>query len=609
MGVRLWLAALALAGWCVQAAVPEKLSPEAQAEAWLRSMNVREKAAQLILMPFYGENPVRRRDPLLAKYTALVEDLKIGGLILVNRVGRRGAQLADPVRSASFLNRMQKLAKVPLVVGGDFERGSSMRVSGVAKFPHAMAFAAAGDDAAMRRLGRITAEESRAMGVHWIYIPVADVNSNPDNPIINIRSFGEDPARVSRFVKASVEGAREAQPGVLTSVKHFPGHGDTATDSHYGLPSIPATAQRLEQVELTPFRAAIGAGVSSVMIAHVSVPAVEPRNLPSSVSRAVVQGLLREKLRFQGLVVTDAMDMKGLSAQFPGGESSVRALEAGIDVLLMPPDADDAVNAIEAAVRTGRLTEARLDASVRKVLRAKAELGLAAEQYVNPARIRGKLDTAAHRADALMVARKAVTVLKTPGSLVGSPAKEACSFALVDRARTETGDAWVAESRKRGLKAFEVDPNLTSKRMQVLLKAAEGCKALVVAGYLTFGRGGSNLPGTHPEFLAKLQDAGKPLTVVAMGSPYLLRHFPEAHALVATFSTVPASERAAIEALFGEIPVSGRTPVSIPGIAALGGGVTVEARPTMKPKAAPKRRNPNARAYLARPLNVPAASR
>ena len=278
------------------------------------------------------------------------------------------------------MNRLQSDSEIPLLFAADFERGLAYRLNGPTDFPHAMAFGATGDVNYAREAGRITAREARAIGVQWNWFPDADVNSNPANPIINNRSFGEDPQQVSEFVKAYIAGAHEY--GMLTTAKHFPGHGDTSTDSHVTVPIVAGDRHHLDTIELPPFRAAIGAGVDAVMVAHLSVPALDPDpHTVASISPAIVDGLLRHDMGFQGMVVTDAMDMNGLMALFPpgpaaSGQAAVAAVKAGDDVLIIPADLDGAYNGLLAAVRSGEIPEARIDQSVLRILRAKASVGL-----------------------------------------------------------------------------------------------------------------------------------------------------------------------------------------------------------------------------------------
>jgi beta-N-acetylhexosaminidase len=329
-----------------KAAAPVVSPGRRAVQAWLRGMTLRDKIGQLIIIHSYGENP-RARSKAWKEYVHAVRDLRVGGVVVINRVVGGSVRNAEPHAMAAFLNRLQRLAKVPLIAAADFERGASMRVSGTAKFPHLMAFGAADDPELTRALGAATAKEARAMGIQWVFAPDADVNNNPDNPIINIRSFGEDPQLVARHVQAFIRGAH-ADPAdrVLVTAKHFPGHGDTSVDSHMELPSLAADQSRMDAVELVPFRAAVQAGVDSIMTAHMSVPAYESELVPATVSRKILTGIIREKLGFGGLIVTDAMDMQGLVKQFTSGEAAVRALEAGVDVLLMPADPDSVVKAV-----------------------------------------------------------------------------------------------------------------------------------------------------------------------------------------------------------------------------------------------------------------------
>src|SRR5579863_3803390 len=329
---------------------PKLTAEQRAAQSILRSLSLRDRIAQLVIGAYYGDAPSSRSKEFI-QFRHWVKDLHIGGFIMVNRVQYGLVRNAEPHTMALFLNQMQKLSKTPLLIGGDFERGSSMRVSDTIRFPFNMAFGAARDVEASRHQGLATAREARALGVQWIFAPVADVNNNPLNPVINIRSYGENPDEVSEHVAAYIDGAHSDPKNlVLVSAKHFPGHGDTSIDSHLDLARLDATRDRMSEVELKPFQAAIAHGVDSIMTAHMTVPAVEPEEIPATVSARVLTGLLREELGFKGLIVTDAMDMAGLTKQFNNGEASVRALEAGADVLLMPSDPGASIRAVLAAV-------------------------------------------------------------------------------------------------------------------------------------------------------------------------------------------------------------------------------------------------------------------
>jgi len=555
--------------------------PHGAAEKWLRSMKPAERAAQLLMVACYGDAP-NTSTAAYKEYAALVHDLKVGGLIVLNRVRSGSAQHADPYQMAVFLNRMQRLAKVPLVVGGDFERGASMRVTSTTQFPHLMAYGAADDLAATRALGAATAREARALGVQWVFAPDADVNNNPDNPIINIRSFGEDPRRVAAHVTAFIEGAKsDPRHMVLTTAKHFPGHGDTATDSHIGLGTVTASKERMESVELVPFRAAIDAGADSVMSVHLVVPAYEPEQIPATVSRNIMTGLLRDQLGFKGIVTTDAMDMQGLAKMFTPGEAAVRALEAGVDLLLIPKDPRETVRAIVEAVRSGRLTQKRVDESVLRILRAKVQLGLARQKLVDLEAIEAALASPEDEASAASVAERALTAVKNDNALLPlkSPAN-ACAYVLSGGRFSTQGRDFVDELKARAprMKTTLLDPLLPPAEFQALAAQTTSCSALVVASYVTSSayRGNVSLAGNYPAFVEQLIATGKPLAFVSFGNPYLLRAYPGVAAYLAAFSTALPSERAAARALVGEIEVNGHLPVSIPGLAPIGFGIKIE---------------------------------
>lgn len=536
---------------------------------WVKSLRLREKVAQLVVIPFYGANP-HPHSREYRHFVRLIRDVRVGGMILVNVNQGKLVRRAEPHALAAFLNRMQRLAKIPLLVSADFERGASMRVDGTTRFPHAMAFAAAGDPADTRYLGEVTARESRAMGVHWIFFPVADVNNNADNPIINIRSFGENPQEVARHVEAFIEGARsDAKNRVLTTAKHFPGHGDTAMDTHLNLAVITGDRDRLQKLELVPFQAAIRAGVDAIMTAHIAVPALDRPDLPASLSSAVLTKLLRDELGFHGIVVTDALDMGSVVKNFGTGEAAVRAIEAGTDVLLMPPDAEEAINAVVAAVRSGRLSEKRIDQSASRILAVKNQLGLQKHRLVDLETIADIINSPEANERAQQVADRAVALLKNQDNLIPlrSPASTCFLILAEDRSSSE-GQALIKELR-RGAPAAEIvllDPSMPAQQLEESARKAGNCAAVVVCAFVSVGayRGNVALPGEYPKLLAFLIESGKPVALVALGNPYLLRSFPKVSAYLATYSTVALSEIAAVKALLGEIPIQGRPPVTIP---------------------------------------------
>src|SRR5580698_5645059 len=389
------------------------------------------------------------------KFVHLVGQEHVGGLILVNVTNGRTIAKADPLEAASFINRMQRLAKIPLLVSGDFERGASMRVDATTVFPHAMAFSASRDPNEARMEGEITAKEARALGVQWLFFPDADVNNNPDNPIINIRSYGENPADVSEFVSAFIAGAHSVPTArVLTTAKLFPGHGDTATDTHMNLATITGDKPRLEQIEWTPFRAAIQSGTDSIMTAHIAVPALDEPGIPATLSPKILTGILREELGFKGIVVTDALEMGGIAKGFSVGEAAVRSLLAGADVLLMPPDGEAAIDAVAAAVRSGHISQKTIDESVMRVLTAKAHLGLATNKLVDLEAVHSVVNSPESNAVAQLIADRSVTLVRNQNDFVPlKPSGNTAFFILTEGSASVEGQAFALEVRKRSVMA------------------------------------------------------------------------------------------------------------------------------------------------------------
>ena len=554
----------------------------------MSKLTLRDRVAQLVMTPFYGDSPsVRSRE--YREFRSQVVDLKVGGMIILNRVRDGAVQRAEPHAAASFINRMQRLSKIPLIIGADFEHGASMRFLHTTPFPYMMAFGAANDLELTRALGAATAREARTIGIHWIFAPDADVNNNPDNPIINIRSFGENPHAVASHVQAFIEGAHSDPANfVLVTAKHFPGHGDTDTDSHMNLPRIGASRERLEQLELVPFRAAIEAGVDAVMTAHLAVPALEPEEKPATVSKAVLTGVLREELGFTGLICTDALDMQAVTKMFGPGETAVRALEAGVDLLVLPGDAKEAVRAVVAAVKEGRLTKERIDQSVLKILTAKARLGLQKKHFTDLETVPDSLATPEDEDLAAKVAEKAVTLVRNENNVVPLANPERACWFVLSGGRFSTQGREFVESVRRSAKGAQVtllDPLLPPSEFDALAaKAQSSCDTVVVTAYVLVAAytGTVGLPGNYPAFVDRLIAGGKPVVFIALGNPYLLRAFPKVAAYLATFSTTQPSEAAAVRAVVGEAGISGKLPVTIPGFAQIGDGLRTDAKPASK---------------------------
>ncbi|MGH9399956.1 MAG: glycoside hydrolase family 3 protein, partial [Thermoanaerobaculia bacterium] len=518
-----------------------------------------------------------------------------------NHVGGVCWFLSNVYETAHLNRRLQAAARTPLLISADLESGIGMRFVDTTYWPWAMGVAAAGDPALAERQGQIEAEEARALGLNQIYAPVADVNVNPDNTAINVRSYGEDPADVARYVAAFVRGVESG--GVLATAKHFPGHGDTRTDSHRSLPLLDATRERLERVELVPFRAAISAGVSAVMVGHLSLPALDATpapareggsrdnpytntkdsvevavnaTVPSSLSPAIVDGLLRRELQFRGLVVVDAADMGALTDHFDAGETAVRAILAGADQVPKSYDTDGAIAAVKRAVLSGRITEARLDLSVERILAAKARAGA---PDADPEKVFRQVDSLEHRAVAEEIARRSLTLLREEaGSL-----PLARGLRLAHLVVSDTLDSKIAQEMGRQLarrldrppETFVIDPRSNEEDVRATLEGVRRAEVTLVSLFVRFqsGRGRIALPALGKSTLEKIEASGARVIAVSFGTPYLLRELPGLRTYVAAYGGQPVVQAAAARALFGEAGFSGRLPVTIPGAAARGDGI------------------------------------
>jgi len=516
-----------------------------------------------------------------------VKDLHVGGFINVTHGSPLGIVKSQAYPTAVLNNQLQSKSKLPLLIGADFERGTAMRLDEGTSFPTAMALAAGGDSKDAYTMGKITALESRAVGVHWVYAPDADVNNNPGNPIINTRSFGEDPARVSEFVSAFVRGVEEN--GGLATAKHFPGHGDTAADSHIDLPVIRADRARLNTLELVPFRAAISAGASSIMTGHLNVPSLEPDpNTPATLSQNILTGLLRDEMGYQGLIVTDAMDMGGITVRYAPGEAAVRAIVAGIDALLMSPVPDAAFEALQAAVKSGRISKARLDSSVRRILQAKARLGLHANRLVDLNALNQKFGSVAGQKEAQEISDRGVTLLRDmPHRLPLDATKPSRALLLAFYADPEPypGEDLERELRSRfdSVTTLRADTRFVNASI-LKLPPPDSYDVAILALFVRVSdrKGNVDVPAEQAAVAEQLYKTGKPIITVGFGSPYLIEKFPQAETWLAAFGISDVAQISMARALFGQIPVRGHLPVTIPGVNLKAGfGMELAANPML----------------------------
>jgi beta-N-acetylhexosaminidase len=583
---------------------PFRRQPSKDALTWankqLGKMSLDEKIGQLISV---GINAtfLNQDSEAFKSLRHQIVDNHVGGIILF-----RG-----PVyESVVLVNRMQALAKHPLLISADLEAGAGMRFDDTVNFPWNMAIAATGNPDYARQAGELTGREARALGIQQIYAPVADVNNNAANPVINVRSYGEDPVQVGRFVAAFVEGAQRA--GVMATAKHFPGHGDTATDSHRGLPQIDVSRDRLNSVELVPFRAAVEAGVGSVMTGHIALPLIDPTaitalprdvklrpvdtedgaeielekgTMPTTLS-PVMNGILRRELNFDGLIVTDAMSMSGLTLYFTQEEASVRALEAGADMLLKPADPDAAFRGVSDAVKKGRLTEARIAESARKILAAKYDLGLSQQRITSL----DEIDRAVAGKDAFHLANEiaehTITLVRNDGSLL--PLKLSPTTRIFNLAITNGDDrAFVAQpfiaAMARGGQKIEtivLDDRSSATEIGKAIAGASSANVVIVSMYGRVRTGQARsvaLPEPGMKALNELIDRQTPMVGISFGNPYLLLSVPKLQTYLVSYGDMPSLQGATARALLGQIDITGRLPISLPGLYPRGAGIQLKA--------------------------------
>lgn len=583
---------------------------EKWAEKTLHKLSLEEKVGQLFVI-WVPVEFLNVNDPQFLTLRDTIRKYHLGGLTMTVHAEGPFLYKNEPYEAADLLNRLQEASRVPLIVSADFERGVAMRLNGTTAFPHAMAFGATGKPEYAEDAGRITAQEARAIGVEWNFFPDADVNSNPANPIINIRSYGSDPGQVGDFVAAYIRGSQEY--GMIATAKHFPGHGDTATDSHLGVAKVTGNMARLESVELPPFRKAIAAGVGSIMVAHLSVPALEPNpDRVATTSSAITTGMLKNQLGFKGLIVTDALNMGALTRLYEAniGREAVDAFKAGNDVLLIPPDLDACYRAMVEAVRSGEIAQSRLDESVLKILKAKASVGLNKARLVDISKISNEVGRPQNLMLAQKIADYSITLVRDNGKVL--PLKksgttkpllpymqtEGVSNHLVvvvftDDVRTPAGRTLARQIRFRvpDVNVMYVDAKIAAGMTTEVLNAIQRAQTVVAAveaapvpGKMTEGEEGtvssSALPSASATLMRQIlgRAAGRTV-VVALGNPYLASDFTQVQNYMCAFSNEAISENSVARALFGEIAVHGHLPVNIPGIANLGAGIELPGKP------------------------------
>lgn len=571
-----------------------------EAQRWventLRGLSDDQLVGQL-LMGRFDSTYLSADSPAFETLVELVADVHIGGFVAFGGVESvpnvllnptyGPTILGQPLELAAILNRLQSTASTPLLIGADYEHGVGMRISGATRFPRAMAFGAAGDPALVRDAARATAIEARALGVHVNFAPVADVNNNPRNPVINIRSFGEDPAKVGELTVEAVRGLQAG--GVLATLKHFPGHGDTAVDTHLGLATVPHDRARLDQVELAPFRAGIRAGAAAVMVAHVEMPALDRASGPATFSQPIVSGLLRAELGFNGLVFTDSMLMEAVNAIAGPGEAAVKAVQAGADIVLDPADVRAAAAGMKAALASGALSRSRLLASARRVLEQKARLGLHLRKTVDLDAVMTQVGTRPATEIARLTAERAVTLLRDDRTLV--PLATPRTGRLLMLSVLDYPSNWriaapsrtfLPELRRRwpAVTAVELSDRSSPEELELVRAMASGYDAVVMAVFVRASSGSGRLD-LAPGIVRLMQDVAstaasrkQPVVAAFFGSPYAAAAATALPAVLLTYDFGDYTEAAAVRAIAGEIPIAGRLPVALGDGMSVGGGLT-----------------------------------
>ena len=555
-------------------------------ETTLSSMTVEEKVGQLFIADLIAVYSHQESENFrLAKERVI--KYHVGGFVLA------GGTVSD---IALMANVLQTLSRTPLLINADLEgglwflhpyrwvRGRAPELpryvsGGGTVFPSAMGIGATGDPKHAYEFGRVTAHESRAVGIHWTNSPVADVNNNPKNPIINTRSFGENPAQVAAMVEAYVKGLQDGK--MMATLKHFPGHGDTEEDTHMKLPVLPFNRERLEMVELVPFKAGIAAGAKAVMTAHLALPQLDQGNRPATLSPGILTGLLRKSLGFQGVVITDGMTMQGVTDHYTAGEAAVLAIEAGADVVLVPSDFREAYLGVLSAVQSERISMMRLEESVRRVLAAKSWVGLDRDRLVDLQGI--SMEVAAPESEALSTSafEASVTLLRNKKNMV--PLKPGMKVHVVTI--SDEPDRQIGEALRTVLQAHDSTAGLSrlsndtgSEEIARVIKKLSSSDVVVVGVYLSVGswKGPLGFSRQIRNFLTDLGSRTKPTALVTFGDPYVFAKLPSTDIMIAAYSGWRKSEEAVGKVLVGTIGTTGKLPVTIPGKFQAGEGIQLQ---------------------------------
>lgn len=536
-------------------------------ESLLDEMTLDEKIGQLFMVRAYGEFS-NDRDLDYLRLKELITDYHVGGIIFF-----QGDVYGQAVRN----NELQKIAKYPLWIAQDMEFGAAMRIDGTTRITPAMGIAATGNSYNAYLKGKITAHEAKAIGVHQIYAPVLDVNNNPNNPVINVRSYSADPGMVAEYGEEFMKGVQSE--GLISTGKHFPGHGDTETDSHLALPTITHDYARLDSVELAPFRQSINEGMQSIMSAHISFPNIsENEGLPGTLDPSILNKILIDSLSFNGLIVTDGLEMQGIAAHYSPGQAVIKALQAGADQMLVSTDEKAAINEIKKAVESGELSEERIDFSVRKILQLKAEKGIFSNRLVNIESLNYKINTPQFQNTANRIVRESVTVLKDENIL---PIRQIDYPNILVVGISDGEEHSSAGTLRREISRYHenvqyhsLDSRTSNEEIQELMEDAQAADLIILGSFIRVrSYHALQMPEEYNRILEQLSGFDKPEILLSFGNPYIVENFSDADVHLMAWSAASDQVRGTIPSIFGASDIQGKFPGEVPGMYDIGDGI------------------------------------
>lgn len=539
-------------------------------ESKISSMTLREKIAQMIVTYSDGFS-LSNGSKEYNRLSNLISNEKVGGIIFFK---------GNSVQQAELSNTLQSLSETPLLISADYERGTKMRLDDGSLFPSNMALGATRNPELAYQMGLEIAKECKAIGVHQNYAPVVDVNNNSLNPIINVRSYGEDPELVSMMADKFIKGMQDGN--VIATAKHFPGHGDTDIDSHSDLPVLNFSKERLDNLELIPFKSAIKNNVMSVMIAHLSLPSLDDEpNVPASLSQNIVDGLLLNEMKFNGLVVTDALNMAGVVKHFSTGEVALRCVNAGIDLILMPQGETKTIDAIENAVNNGTVSVDRIENSVRKILNAKYWLKLNENKFVDVNNVSAVVNSQNAKDVSQKIADESITLVKNSNDLlpVKDASEKSCLIVSLNNGNENANseyfyNTFISRNKFKSTTYYDLSGNINNS--DEILSDAINYDVIIIPIYakVKINTGTVGIPQSQVDLINSLVSNGNKVIAVSFGNPYLIQGFSEVNSYICAYADAETSINAAIDSFYGTIKFKGKLPVSISNEFKFGDGIT-----------------------------------